>query len=89
MLKVPKDADGNSEAAVQRSSGIAAVWVARNRFAVLDKDHQVRTISSYFIGLGVEPTRVELESARRGSIFEPTQIYIYHSRATFESTRLV
>jgi coatomer protein complex subunit alpha (xenin) len=26
---------------VKRSPGIAAVWVARNRFAVLDKSHQL------------------------------------------------
>lgn len=26
---------------VKRSSGIAAVWVARNRFAILEKNHQI------------------------------------------------
>ena len=25
----------------KRSQGVAAVWVARNKFAVLDKSHQV------------------------------------------------
>jgi hypothetical protein len=26
----------------RRSSGLAAIWVARNRFAVLDKNHTVK-----------------------------------------------
>ncbi|KAK6009925.1 WD domain, G-beta repeat protein, partial [Ostertagia ostertagi] len=38
---VPKDSDGNTEAPVNRSPGIAAVWVARNRYAVLDKNQQI------------------------------------------------
>jgi hypothetical protein len=29
----------------RRSSGLNAVWVARNRFAVLDKNHVVSQIS--------------------------------------------
>ncbi|KAJ1346487.1 hypothetical protein KIN20_001277 [Parelaphostrongylus tenuis] len=41
IYKVAKDSDGNTEAPVNRSPGIAAVWVARNRFAVLDKNHQI------------------------------------------------
>ncbi|KAK6042602.1 hypothetical protein COOONC_19893, partial [Cooperia oncophora] len=41
IYRVPKDSDGNTEAPVNRSPGIAAVWVARNRYAVLDKNQQV------------------------------------------------
>ncbi|ETN71049.1 WD domain, G-beta repeat protein [Necator americanus] len=41
IYRVPKDADGNTEAPVNRSPGIAAVWVARNRYAVLDKNQQI------------------------------------------------
>ncbi|VDO56953.1 unnamed protein product [Onchocerca flexuosa] len=43
MYKVSKDtADGNGETPEgKRSPGVAAVWVARNRFAVLDKNQQI------------------------------------------------
>eukprot|EP00118_Oscarella_pearsei_P025090 m.307483 g.307483 ORF g.307483 m.307483 type:complete len:1228 (+) comp42345_c0_seq1:35-3718(+) len=43
LYAIPKDFDSSSPEAVEprRSSGIAAVWVARNRFAVLDKTHQI------------------------------------------------
>lgn len=42
-LQVSKDtSDGSSEAPEgKRSPGVAAIWVARNRFAVLDKNQQV------------------------------------------------
>jgi coatomer protein complex subunit alpha (xenin) len=34
--------ENNNEAAdAKRSPGVAAIWVARNRFAVLDKSHQI------------------------------------------------
>ncbi|KIH62764.1 WD domain, G-beta repeat protein [Ancylostoma duodenale] len=41
IYRVAKDSDGNTEAPVNRSPGIAAVWVARNRYAVLDKNQQI------------------------------------------------
>ncbi|XP_065843949.1 coatomer subunit alpha-like [Oscarella lobularis] len=43
LYAIPKDIDTSNPEAVEprRSSGIAAVWVARNRFAVLDKTHQI------------------------------------------------
>lgn len=34
----------------KRSSGLTAVWVARNRFAVLDRMHSV-SVFVYFMGL--------------------------------------
>ena len=33
----------------KRSPGLAAVWVARNKFAVLDKNHQVNCPSSLLL----------------------------------------
>ncbi|VDN30304.1 unnamed protein product [Cylicostephanus goldi] len=41
IVQVARDSDGNTEAPVNRSPGIAAVWVARNRYAVLDKNQQI------------------------------------------------
>ena len=45
MYFIPKDAgesSSNPDAPEgRRSSGIAAIWVARNRFAVLDKNHTI------------------------------------------------
>lgn len=44
MYKVPKDAHENpssDQPEVKLSSGVAAIWVARNRFAVLDKNQQI------------------------------------------------
>jgi coatomer protein complex subunit alpha (xenin) len=31
----------------RRSAGLTAIWVARNRFAVLDKTHTVRNIQLF------------------------------------------
>ncbi|XP_033100225.1 coatomer subunit alpha-like [Anneissia japonica] len=43
LYQVPKNVDASSPDAPEgkRSSGINAVWVARNRFAVLDRSHAV------------------------------------------------
>jgi coatomer protein complex subunit alpha (xenin) len=43
IYKVTKDAEGSGAepADAKRSPGVASVWVARNRFAVLDKSHQI------------------------------------------------
>ena len=41
---IPKDAGESSNMDApegRRSSGLAAIWVARNRFAVLDKNHTI------------------------------------------------
>jgi len=43
LYTIPKDSDSGSPDAPEgkRSSGLSAVWVARNRFAVLDKNHSI------------------------------------------------
>ncbi len=43
LYAIPKDADAQNPDAPEgkRSSGLTAVWVARNRFAVLDRTHSV------------------------------------------------
>lgn len=43
LYMVPKDADPQTPEAAEckRSSGLTAVWIARNRFAVLDRTHTV------------------------------------------------
>ncbi|CAJ0935364.1 unnamed protein product, partial [Mesorhabditis belari] len=42
VYKVVKEGgEGNDAAVANRSAGVAAVWVARNRYAVLDKNHQI------------------------------------------------
>jgi len=43
LYSVPKDSDSQNPDAPEgkRSSGLTAVWVARNRFAVLDRTHSV------------------------------------------------
>lgn len=43
---IPKESDNQNPDAPdsKRSSGMTAVWVARNRFAVLDRSHSVRPI---------------------------------------------
>ena len=40
-IQLNKDQDPNGDTQATRSAGIAAVWVARNRFALLDKNQQV------------------------------------------------
>lgn len=46
LYAIPKESDGQSPDAPEgkRSSGVTAVWVARNRFAVLDRSHTVRKL---------------------------------------------
>lgn len=43
LYTIPKDSDNNqhTETESKRSSGITALWVARNRFAVLDRNNQL------------------------------------------------
>jgi coatomer protein complex subunit alpha (xenin) len=43
LYNVPKDSDSQNPDAPEgkRSSGLTAVWVARNRFAVLDRTHSL------------------------------------------------
>ncbi|CCD73511.1 Coatomer subunit alpha [Caenorhabditis elegans] len=41
LYKVASNSDGTTEAACVKSTGINALWVARNRFAVLDKAQNV------------------------------------------------
>ena len=43
LYTIPKDSDGQNPDAPEgkRSSGLTAVWVARNRFAVLDRSHSL------------------------------------------------
>ena len=43
LYQVPKDSDGQNPDApdAKRSSGLTAVWVARNRYAVLDRTHSL------------------------------------------------
>jgi coatomer protein complex subunit alpha (xenin) len=43
LFTMPKNPDPSNPEFVEgkRSSGLTAVWLARNRFAVLDKTHQV------------------------------------------------
>ncbi|CAD7077616.1 unnamed protein product [Hermetia illucens] len=42
LCTIPKDAESQSESGdSKRSSGISAIWVARNRFAVLDRNNQL------------------------------------------------
>ncbi|XP_066948012.1 coatomer subunit alpha isoform X1 [Macrobrachium rosenbergii] len=43
LYQVPKESDSQNPDAPdsKRSAGLTAVWVARNRFAVMDKSHQI------------------------------------------------
>jgi coatomer protein complex subunit alpha (xenin) len=43
LFAIPRDIDPSNPEFVEskRSPGIAAVWVARNKFAILDKTHQL------------------------------------------------
>ena len=49
LYTIPKDSEDNlpPEAESKRSSGITAIWVARNRFAVLDRTHQVTILTLF------------------------------------------
>jgi coatomer protein complex subunit alpha (xenin) len=43
LYSIPKDSDSQNPESPEskRSSGVTAIWVARNRFAVLDRTHSV------------------------------------------------
>ena len=43
LYSIPKDSDSQNPDSPEskRSSGVTAIWVARNRFAVLDRTHSV------------------------------------------------
>ncbi|EDW31170.1 GL20730 [Drosophila persimilis] len=41
LCQIPKDTESQNESDSKRSSGITAIWVARNRFAVLDRNQQL------------------------------------------------
>ncbi|XP_036342340.1 coatomer subunit alpha-like [Rhagoletis pomonella] len=41
LYQIPKDSESQNETESKRSSGITAIWVARNRFAVLDRNQQL------------------------------------------------
>lgn len=41
LYSIPKDSESSSETDSKRSSGVTALWVARNRFAVLDRSGQL------------------------------------------------
>ena len=45
LYMIPKESDNQNPDAPdsKRSSGVSAVWVARNRFAVLDRSHVVNS----------------------------------------------
>lgn len=38
---LPKDGESSEHSETKKSAGVTAIWVARNRFAVLDKAHSV------------------------------------------------
>jgi len=41
LYVIPEDGDSSHATEGKRSSGLTAIWVARNRFAVLDKSHSL------------------------------------------------
>ena len=43
LYQVPKQTDSQNPETPEgkRAAGLSAIWVARNRFAVLDRSHQV------------------------------------------------
>ena len=41
LYTIPEDGDSSHAAEGKRSSGLTGIWVARNRFAVLDKSHSL------------------------------------------------
>ncbi|XP_063980334.1 coatomer subunit alpha [Diachasmimorpha longicaudata] len=41
LYVIPKDGDSNSDPETKRASGVTAIWVARNRFAVLDRGYSL------------------------------------------------
>ena len=50
LYPIPKDSDSQNPDAPdgKRSSGLTAVWVARNRFAVLDRSHSVNSLINLY-----------------------------------------
>ncbi len=48
LYMIPKESDNQNPDAPEskRSSGVTAVWVARNRFAVLDRSHVVSELET-------------------------------------------
>jgi len=46
LYVLPKDSENLESADLKRAAGVTAIWVARNRFAVLDKAHSVILIPS-------------------------------------------
>ncbi|XP_074099177.1 coatomer subunit alpha [Cotesia typhae] len=41
LYMIPKDGDSSSDPETKRASGVTAIWVARNRFAVLDRGYSL------------------------------------------------
>ncbi|XP_034935334.1 coatomer subunit alpha-like [Chelonus insularis] len=41
LYMIPKDGDSNTTPETKRASGVTAIWVARNRFAVLDRGYSL------------------------------------------------
>lgn len=41
LYMIPKDEDSSSDPETKRASGITAIWVARNSFAVLDRGYSL------------------------------------------------
>ena len=41
LYLIPREGDSNTDADTKRASGVTAIWVARNRFAVLDRAYSL------------------------------------------------
>ncbi|XP_076236595.1 coatomer subunit alpha [Calliopsis andreniformis] len=41
LYMIPREGDSNTEADTKRAPGVTAIWVARNRFAVLDRSYSL------------------------------------------------
>lgn len=50
LYTIPKDPDHQNPESPEckKSNGVTAIWVARNRFAVLDRTHSVSSCLLYF-----------------------------------------
>lgn len=55
LYAIPKDSDSQNPDAPEgkRSSGLTAIWVARNRFAVLDRTHSVSRTLLYLLNFNL------------------------------------
>ena len=53
LYAIPKESDSQNPDSPEgkRSSGLTAIWVARNRFAVLDRSHSVSVFFSFFFSI--------------------------------------